>query len=121
VAGIEIASDDSGAQAVLWDGGTPRPLPHQLFDFVTAVNPAGLAAGSSDQKAVVWRQNRRTTLPPTSPDNVFTTAAAMSNDGRVGGGISPGSDGTIGPAIWTCQPVEPRVALPGRQGRHARR
>lgn len=110
VVGAELFSGNGGAQAVVWDAGRPRPLPpRQLFDVAIAVNPAGLVAGVSDQQAVVWSRGRRIPLPATTTGNsTFTTASVVSDDGRVGGGVSPGADGTMNPAIWTCRPTEPR-------------
>jgi uncharacterized membrane protein len=88
---------------VRWDRGRPRRISTPVFITATGVNPAGLVIGFAERNAVVWQGGLLTALPATGGSTYVSTALAITDDGRVGGGSSPDPSIALTPTIWTCR------------------
>jgi uncharacterized membrane protein len=83
----------SGDRAVLWEAGKPWLLRGTLAR-ATAVNTAGLVAGTENTRPAVWRDGALTVLP--GAVTMTDEATAVTEDGIVAGRL--GDD----PVLWTC-------------------
>jgi uncharacterized membrane protein len=102
VVGFQAVLDAPGQSgAVSWQSGRPTLLSGGSIDEATAVNTAGLIAGSSfEAGAVVWQRGTTTVLPTGSGG--AAAADAVSEDGTVGG-WSLATSGNSTATLWSCR------------------